>query len=95
MKAVRAMCGSCPYLQNKTEHSGICSLQDDELMLVDETCILSYKHMTREIALRILHDLQVWRRGGSSPMIPPFVAGCAIDYAIRNLRKQKKDESNR
>lgn len=95
MRSIRAKCGNCPYLQNKTGQSGTCSLQDDELMLLDETCILDYKYITRDMALRILHDLQKWRRGVSGQMIPPFVVGCAIDYSIRDLRKQKKDESNR
>lgn len=94
MNNVFCICASCPYLKSRTEQTGVCTLLDDELMELTETCLLN-RNMPTETTLRILHDLQKWRRGGSSPMVPPYVIGCAIDSAIKKLRKQKRDESNR
>lgn len=42
--------------------------------------------MTIDKAISILHNFQVWRRGGNTPMPDPKEIGKAIDYALHILR---------
>ena len=38
-------------------------------------------------AMKVLHDMQKWRRGRKMPMVSPILFGAAIDVAISVLRK--------
>ena len=38
-------------------------------------------------AMKVLHDMQNWRRGRKMPMVSPILFGAAIDVAISVLRK--------
>lgn len=52
--------------------------------------------MDRKTALKILHDVQKWRRGHGDDMPHSGkVFGEAIDFAIRELRRYERIESGR
>jgi hypothetical protein len=53
----------------------------------DDSCI-TYVNDTKQ-AIKVLHSFQKYRRGANIKMPPPVIIGEAIDYAIRQLRKEK------
>ena len=50
-------------------------------------CLVNRKNMGSYGAMKVLHDMQKWRRGRKMPMVSPILFGAAIDVAISVLRK--------
>ena len=50
--------------------------------------------LKRRTILKILHDMQKWRRGGGVMPHSPKVFGAAIDDCIRILRKLSDEQVN-
>ena len=52
-----------------------------------DLCLVNCENMSVYGAMKVLHDMQKWRRGRKMPMVSPILFGAAIDVAISVLRK--------
>lgn len=83
-------CGECAFFKYEDlDGYGICAIGDYHTNCADDCCY-SQLSMDKKEVVRALHYLQKWRRGGNIDMPHPFVAGKAIDNAIRLLRNSEK-----
>ena len=51
-----------------------------------DLCLVNRENMSVYGAMKVLHDMQKWRRGRKMPMVSPILFGAAIDVAISVLR---------
>lgn len=88
-------CGECRFGENEDAYGRAwCALLDKEVCC-QHKCLLSSKNISARSAERILHYYQKYRRGGRFRFCNPYLVGIAIDYAIKNLRKDKHEQDEK
>ena len=84
------VCLGCKYLDTHTtlpEGRHRCKLSDGIYPKIHDVCLVNRENMGVYGAMKVLHDMQKWRRGRKMPMVSPILFGAAIDVAISVLRK--------
>lgn len=84
------VCFGCKYLDTHTvlpDGRHRCKLANDVYPHKYDLCLINRKNMGSYGAMKVLHDMQKWRRGRNIPMTSPILFGAAIDVAISVLRK--------
>lgn len=84
------VCFGCKYLDTHTtlpEGRHRCKLSDGIYPKIHDVCLVNRENMGSYGAMKVLHDMQKWRRGRKMPMVSPILFGAAIDVAISALRK--------
>ena len=84
------VCFGCKYLDTHTtlpEGKHRCKLSDVVYPKINDCCLVNRENMDSHGAMKVLHDMQKWRRGRKMPMVSPILFGAAIDVAISVLRK--------
>ena len=84
------VCFGCKYLDTHTvlpDGRHRCKLANDVYPHKYDLCLINRKNMGSYGAMKVLHDMQNWRRGRNIPMTSPILFGAAIDVAISVLRK--------
>lgn len=84
------VCFRCKYLDTHTtlpEGKHRCKLSDVVYPNKYDLCLINRENMGVDGAMKVLHDMQKWRRGRKMPMVSPILFGAAIDVAISVLRK--------
>lgn len=84
------VCSTCKYFDRHTtlpEGRHRCKLANDVYPNKYDLCLINRKNMGPYGAMKVLHDMQKWRRGRKMPMVSPILFGAAIDVAISVLRK--------
>ena len=84
------VCFGCKYLDTHTvlpDGRHRCKLANDVYPNKYDLCLINRKNMGSYGAMKVLHDMQIWRRGRKMPMVSPILFGAAIDVAISALRK--------
>lgn len=84
------VCSTCKYFDRHTDlpdgrHR--CNLSDGVYPNINDCCLVNSENMGIYGAMKVLHDMQKWRRGRKMPMVSPILFGAAIDVAISALRK--------
>ena len=84
------VCSTCKYFDRHTvllngRHR--CKLANDVYPNKYNLCLVNRENMSVYGAMKVLHDMQKWRRGRKMPMVSPILFGAAIDVAISVLRK--------
>lgn len=83
------VCSTCKYFdRHKFLPDGRhrCKLSDDVYPKIHDVCLVNRENMGVYGAMKVLHDMQKWRRGRKIPMVSPILFGAAIDVAISVLR---------
>lgn len=84
------VCSTCKYFDRHTvlpDGRHRCKLSDDVYPKIHDVCLVNRENMGVYGAMKVLHDMQKWRRGRKMPMVSPILFGAAIDVAISVLRK--------
>lgn len=84
------VCSTCKYFDRHTvlpDGRHRCKLSDGVYPNKHGLCLINRENMGVDGAMKVLHDMQKWRRGRKMPMVSPILFGTAIDVAIRTLRK--------
>lgn len=84
------VCSTCKYFDRHTvlpDGRHRCKLSDDVYPKIHDVCLVNRENMGVYGAMKVLHDMQKWRRGRKMPMVSPILFGAAIDVAISELRK--------
>ena len=84
------VCSTCKYFDRHTalpDGRCRCKLSDGVYPNKYDLCLINRKNMGLYGAMKVLHDMQNWRRGRNMPMVSPILFGAAIDVAISVLRK--------
>ena len=84
------VCFGCKYLDTHTvlpDGRHRCKLSDGVYPNKYDLCLINRENMGLRGAMKVLHDMQKWRRGRKMPMVSPILFGAAIDVAISVLRK--------
>lgn len=84
------LCSTCKYFDRHTvlpDGRHRCKLSDDVYPKIHDVCLVNRENMGVYGAMKVLHDMQKWRRGRKMPMVSPILFGAAIDVAISVLRK--------
>ena len=84
------VCSTCKYFDRHTvllDGRHRCKLANDVYLNKYDLCLINRKNMGVYGAMKVLHDMQKWRRGRKMPMVSPILFGAAIDVAISVLRK--------
>ena len=84
------VCSTCKYFDRHTalpDGRCRCKLANDVYPNKYDLCLVNRKNMGLYGAIKVLHDMQKWRRGRKMPMVSPILFGAAIDVAISVLRK--------
>ena len=84
------VCFGCKYLDTHTvlpDGRHRCKLADGVYPNKYDLCLINRENMGVYGAMKVLHDMQKWRRGRKMPMVSPILFGAAIDVAISVLRK--------
>ena len=84
------VCSTCKYFDRHTalpDGRCSCKLSDGVYPNKYDLCLVNRKNMGLYGAIKVLHDMQKWRRGRKMPMVSPILFGAAIDVAISVLRK--------
>lgn len=84
------VCFGCKYLDTHTvlpDGRHRCKLSDGVYPKINDCCLVNRKNMGSYGAMKVLHDMQNWRRGRNMPMTSPILFSAAIDVAISVLRK--------
>ena len=84
------VCSTCKYFDRHTVLSDgrhRCKLANDVYPNKYDLCLVNRENMSVYGAMKVLHDMQKWRRGRKMPMVSPILFGAAIDVAISVLRK--------
>lgn len=84
------VCSTCKYFdRHKVLPDGRhrCKLSDGIYPKIHDVCLVNRENMGVYGAMKVLHDMQKWRRGRKMPMVSPILFGAAIDVAISVLRK--------
>ena len=84
------VCSTCKYFDRHTvlpDGRHRCKLSDDVYPKIHDVCLVNRENMGSYGAMKVLHDMQKWRRGRKMPMVSPILFGAAIDVAISALRK--------
>ena len=84
------VCFGCKYLDTHTvlpDGRHRCKLANDVYPKINDCCLVNRENMGSYGAMKVLHDMQNWRRGRNMPMVSPILFGAAIDVAISVLRK--------
>ena len=84
------VCFGCKYLDTHTvlpDGRHRCKLADGVYPNKYDLCLINRENMGLRGAMKVLHDMQKWRRGRKMPMVSPILFGAAIDVAISVLRK--------
>lgn len=84
------VCLGCKYLDRHTALSDgrhRCKLSDVVYPKIHDVCLVNRENMGVDGAMKVLHDMQKWRRGRKMPMVSPILFGAAIDVAISVMRK--------
>ena len=84
------VCSTCKYFDRHTtlpEGRHRCKLANDVYPNKYDLCLVNRENMSVYGAMKVLHDMQKWRRGRKMPMVSPILFGAAIDVAISVLRK--------
>lgn len=83
------VCSTCKYFDRHTvlpDGRHRCKLSDDVYPKIHDVCLVNRENMGSYGAMKVLHDMQKWRRGRKMPMVSPILFGAAIDVAISVLR---------
>lgn len=83
------VCSTCKYFDRHTvlpDGRHRCKLSDDVYPKIHDVCLVNRENMGVYGAMKVLHDMQKWRRGCTMPMVSPILFGAAIDVAISVLR---------
>ena len=84
------VCSTCKYFDRHTvllDGRHRCKLANDVYPNKYDLCLVNRENMGVYGAMKVLHDMQKWRRGRKMPMVSPILFGAAIDVAISVLRK--------
>ena len=84
------VCSTCKYFDRHTalpDGRHRCKLSDGVYPNKYDLCLINRENMGLRGAMKVLHDMQKWRRGRKMPMVSPILFGAAIDVAISALRK--------
>ena len=84
------VCSTCKYFDRHTalpDGRHRCKLSDVVYPKIHDVCLVNRENMGVYGAMKVLHDMQNWRRGRNMPMTSPILFGAAIDVAISVLRK--------
>ena len=84
------VCSTCKYFDRHTalpDGRHRCKLSDGVYPNKYDLCLINRENMGLRGAMKVLHDMQKWRRGRKMPMTSPILFSAAIDVAIRALRK--------
>ena len=84
------VCFGCKYLDTHTvlpDGRHRCKLANDVYPHKYDLCLINRKNMGSYGAMKVLHDMQNWRRGRNMTMTSPILFSAAIDVAISVLRK--------
>ena len=84
------VCSTCKYFDRHTVllvGRCRCKLSDGVYPNKYDLCLINRENMGSYGAMKVLHDMQKWRRGRKTPMVSPILFGAAIDVAISVLRK--------
>ena len=84
------VCSTCKYFDRHTvlpDGRYRCKLANDVYLNKYDLCLVNRENMSVYGAMKVLHDMQKWRRGRKMPMVSPILFGAAIDVAISVLRK--------
>ena len=84
------VCSTCKYFDRHTalpDGRHRCKLSDCVYPKIHDVCLVNRENMGVYGAMKVLHDMQNWRRGRKMPMVSPILFGAAIDVAISVLRK--------
>ena len=84
------VCSTCKYFDRHTalpDGRHRCKLSDGVYPKINDCCLVNRENMGSYGAMKVLHDMQNWRRGRNMPMTSPILFGAAIDVAISVLRK--------
>lgn len=84
------VCFGCKYLDTHTVLSDgrhRCKLANGVYPKIHDVCLVNRENIGLCGAIKVLHDMQIWRRGRNMPMTSPILFSAAIDVAIRALRK--------
>ena len=84
------VCFGCKYLDTHTvlpDGRHRCKLSDGVYPKIHDVCLVNRENMGAYGAMKVLHDMQKWRRGRKMSMVSPILFGAAIDVAISLLRK--------
>ena len=84
------VCFGCKYLDTHTvlpDGRHRCKLSYGVYPKIHDVCLVNRENMGSYGAMKVLHDMQNWRRGRNMPMTSPILFGAAIDVAISVLRK--------
>lgn len=84
------VCSACKYFDRHTvlpDGRRRCKLANGVYPKIHDVCLVNRESMDSYGAMKVLHDMQKWRRGRKMPMISPILFGAAIDVAISVLRK--------
>lgn len=84
------VCSTCKYFDRHTvlpDGRHRCKLSDVVYPKIHDVCLVNRENMGSCGAMKVLHDMQKWRRGRKMPMVSPILFGAAIDVAISVLRK--------
>ena len=83
------VCSTCKYFDRYTvlpDGRYTCKLSDGIYPKIHDVCLVNRENMGVYGAMKVLHDMQKWRRGCKMPMVSPILFGAAIDVAISVLR---------
>ena len=84
------VCSTCRYFDRHTvlpDGRCRCKLSDGVYPNKYDLCLVNRENMGSYGAMKVLHDMQKWRRGRKMPMVSPILFGAAIDVAISVMRK--------
>lgn len=84
------VCFGCKYLDTHTtlpDGRHRCKVANGVYPRIYGCCLVNRENMDPYGAIKVLHDMQKWRRGRKIPMVSPILFGVAIDVAINVLRK--------
>ena len=84
------VCSTCKYFDRHAvlpDGRHRCKLSDGVYPKIHDVCLVNRENMGLYGAMKVLHDMQKWRRGRKMPMVSPILFGAAIDVAISVLRK--------
>ena len=84
------VCSTCKYFDRHTalpDGRCRCKLSDGVYPNKYDLCLINRENIGVYGAMKVLHDMQKWRRGRKMPMVSPILFGAAIDVAISALRK--------
>jgi hypothetical protein len=84
-------CGGCSFNRNEDILGNAwCELYNAPTNVAFECFAIRDGGMSEEVALKVLHTHQKYRRGARIPLPNTTIVGEAIDVAIRTLRNKKK-----